>query len=52
MDNILTSFRRESNAFAIDSSNYPYLHKGSPSNAEYVKAAAAWFPELEIFEFV
>ena len=54
MDNIITSFRRESTAFAMESGKHHLSNNsiGAPSDAEYAKAAAVWFPELEIFEFV
>lgn len=31
---------------------FPIHLIGSPTDAEYAKAAGVWFPELEIFEFV
>ena len=51
MDNIITSFRRESTAFAMETGKHHLSNNsiGAPSDAEYAKAAAVWFPELEIF---
>lgn len=43
MAEVPTSFRRETNAFALDAA--------TPTHADYAKAASVWFPELEIYEF-